>query len=234
MPRDRRVTARQPHLGVPLSLRNLNFPAAPPGKLAQAAQEFARFHVRDLGRQSGLEIGQKCPIFLAAQMTIPMLFAYPYQLTAEPEGGFTVTFPDVPEAVTQGETEAEAAAMAEDALITALSFYTDDAKPLPPPSAARGRRVAYVPPLVVAKLILHDTMLAVGVSNVDLARKLGVDEKVVRRLRDPLYSSRIDRVDRALRCLGKRIEVNVRDLARSEHGAPASASGVSDHAGNII
>jgi antitoxin HicB len=136
-----------------------------------------------------------------------MRYAYPYELAPQPEGGFTVTFPDVPEAVTQGETAEEAAAMAEDALVTALSFYTDNGEPLPQPSPARGRPLAYVPPLVAAKLALHDAMLAAGVSNVALARQLGADEKTVRRLRDPLHQSRINQVDAALRALGKRMGI---------------------------
>src|SRR5258706_556493 len=101
-----------------------------------------------------------------------MRYAYPYELTSQPEGGFTVTFPDVPEAITQGDNEKEAAAMAEDALVTALSFYTDQAEGLPHPSPAHGRPLAYVPPLVAAKLALHDAMLTAGVSNVALARQL--------------------------------------------------------------
>ena len=71
-----------------------------------------------------------------------MRYAYPYELAPQPEGGFTVTFPDVPEAITQGDSKEEAAALAEDALITALSFYTDHAEPLPRPSPARGRPLA--------------------------------------------------------------------------------------------
>ena len=98
-----------------------------------------------------------------------MRYAYPYTMEPQPEGGFTVTFPDVPEAITEGDTAAEARARAEDALVAALSFYTDDARPLPTPSAARGRPVAVVPPLVAAKLALHDAMLATGISNVELA-----------------------------------------------------------------
>jgi predicted RNase H-like HicB family nuclease len=31
-----------------------------------------------------------------------MRYAYPYDLLPQPEGGFTVTFPDVPEAITEG------------------------------------------------------------------------------------------------------------------------------------
>jgi antitoxin HicB len=118
-----------------------------------------------------------------------------------------VTFPDVPEAITDGDTEAEVAMMAEDALVTALSFYTDDGRPLPRPSVAHGRPMARVPPLVAAKLALHEAMLAAGISNVELGRRIGLDEKAVRRLRDPLYRSHIGGVETALRALGRRLEV---------------------------
>src|SRR5271157_5725628 len=100
-----------------------------------------------------------------------MRYAYPYELLPQPEGGFTVTFPDVPEAITQGDTDKEAAGMAEDALVTALSFYTDRAEPLPRPSPMDGWPLAYVLPLVADKLALHDAMIAAGVSNVALARQ---------------------------------------------------------------
>jgi len=138
-----------------------------------------------------------------------MRYAYPYDLRPQPEGGFTVTFRDVPEAITQGDSATEAAAMAEDALVTALSFYTDSGERLPQPSPADGRPLAYVPPLVAAKLALHDAMLAAGISNVALAQLLRTDEKAVRRLRDPLHQSRINQVDAALRALGKRMGIVV-------------------------
>jgi antitoxin HicB len=164
-----------------------------------------------------------------------MRFAYPYELTAQPEGGFTVTFPDVPEAITQGETEKEAAAMAEDALVTALSFYTDDGEPLPLPSPANGRSLAHVPPLVAVKLALHSAMLATRVSNVALARRLGVDEKIVRRLRDPLHKSRMDQLDEALRALGKRIEIEVSGAAEMQDGAIyRESSSARPRRGNVV
>jgi antitoxin HicB len=125
------------------------------------------------------------------------------------DGGFTVTFPDVPEAITEGDNETQARLRAEDALVAALSFYTDDGKALPTPSAAQGRPLARVPPLVAAKLALHDAVLAAGISNVELGRQLGVDEKAVRRLRDPLHRSHIGQIEAALRVLGKRLEVRV-------------------------
>ncbi len=44
-----------------------------------------------------------------------------------------VNFPQVPEAITQGEDVADALKHAVDALESALSFYTDDSKELPKP-----------------------------------------------------------------------------------------------------
>jgi len=136
-----------------------------------------------------------------------MRYAYPYELTSQPEGGFTVTFPDVPEAITQGDNEKEAAAMAEDALVTALSFYTDQAEGLPHPSPAHGRHRSYVPPLVRPRLALHDAMLTAGVSNV-LWR--GSSAPMKRRCAGfgiRLHQSRINQVDTALRVLGKRMGI---------------------------
>lgn len=138
-----------------------------------------------------------------------MRYAYPYIVTAEPEGGFSISFPDVPEAISQGETEEEVRVMAVDALVSALSFYTDASEPLPRPSATQGLPVAYVPSLVAAKLALHDAMVIGRVSNVVLARRMGIDEKAVRRLRDPLYRSHIENVEAALRELGRTLVVDV-------------------------
>lgn len=50
--------------------------------------------------------------------------------------GFVVTFRDVPEANTQGDTFIEAVEMAQDALQTAMEFYDEDNKPRPKPSVA--------------------------------------------------------------------------------------------------
>jgi antitoxin HicB len=137
-----------------------------------------------------------------------MRYAYPVDVQ-EAADGVTVLCPDVPGLVTDGATRAEALERAADALVTALSFYVDDGRPLPRPSAAHGRPVVSVTVLEATKLALHDAMLAAGLSNVELGRKLGLDEKSVRRLRDPLHRSHIGAVEAALRALGQRVEVSV-------------------------
>ncbi len=141
-----------------------------------------------------------------------MRYAYPVRLEPQPEGGFTVTFDGVP-GVTEGDTEEEALHNAADALITILWSYVEDGLPIPPAPKARGRRMVGVAALQAVKLALHDAMIEAGMTNVDLARRLGVDEKVVRRLRDPMHRSHIGEVERALRELGRTVDVEVREVA---------------------
>lgn len=57
--------------------------------------------------------------------------AYPAALIPDPHGGFTVTFRNVPEAITEADTRAEALLRAEDALESALAMYVADKEPLP-------------------------------------------------------------------------------------------------------
>jgi antitoxin HicB len=142
-----------------------------------------------------------------------MRYAYPVDVLQAGDG-VTVICPDVPEMVnTGGATRAEALERAADALVTALSFYVDDGRAIPRPSPAHGRPVVSVTALEAAKLALHDTMLAAGLSNVELGCKLGLDEKSIRRLRDSLHRSHIGTVEAALRALGKRVEVSVTEAA---------------------
>lgn len=136
-----------------------------------------------------------------------MQYAYPYLVQLEPKGGVFISFPDVPEALTGADTEADAPRMARDALVAALSFYTEAGRPLPVPSA--GQPVAQVPVLAALKLALHDAMLASGTSNVALAGCLGIDEKAVRRMRDLMQPTKVDALEAALNALGRRAEVSV-------------------------
>jgi antitoxin HicB len=142
-----------------------------------------------------------------------MRYAYAVEVLEEPDG-VTVTCPDVPEMVTGGWGDVSANLdAAADALATALSAYVDEGRPIPAPSPAEGRPVVVVGPLAAAKLALHEAMLEQGVSNVELADRLGLDEKAVRRLRDPLHRSHIGAVETALRALGRRLVVEVLQLA---------------------
>jgi len=55
----------------------------------------------------------------------------PIVLTPQPDGGYTVTSPVLPEFVTEGDTRDDALAHVKDALATVIEFYEDIGKPLP-------------------------------------------------------------------------------------------------------
>ena len=135
---------------------------------------------------------------------------YPVILEAQPEGGFVVTFPDVPEAITQGEDEDEALLYAVDALESALSFYVDDRKPLPVPSKAkRGQKTVRPSALECAKLGVYQAMTEQGIKKSELARRLGWHLPQVDRLFDLRHASRFDQIEAAARALGRHVEVTV-------------------------
>ena len=57
-------------------------------------------------------------------------------------------------------------------------------------------------------------MRGARVSRAELARRLGCDEKAVRRMLDPKqHSTRLPKLQQALEALGKRLVVEVRDEA---------------------
>lgn len=137
-------------------------------------------------------------------------FDFPAVLEPQPEGGSVVTFPDVPEAITQGEDEDEALLYAVDALETALSIYVDERKPLPVPSAPKpGQPTVRPSALECAKLGLYRAMLEQGVRKSELARRLGWHLPQVDRLLDLRHASRLDQIEAAARALGRHVEVRV-------------------------
>lgn len=137
--------------------------------------------------------------------------AYPARIEAQPEGCFAVTFRDVPEAITQGDTIEEALREAADALVAALDFHVGDRQPLPAPSAAGdGERMVEVTPIAEAKLGLYEAMRADGVGKAELARRLGAHLMQVDRLLSLLHASRLDQLERALAAVGRHIELSVR------------------------
>lgn len=137
------------------------------------------------------------------------MFDYPAILTPDDNGTVLVTFPDVPEALTFGDTEDDALRQAVDALETGLSFYVESRLPLPAPSDAGGRLTVRPSALECAKLGLYQAMVERGVRKAELARRLGWRAPQVDRLFDLDHASRLDQIEAAARALGCRLDVRV-------------------------
>ena len=139
------------------------------------------------------------------------MFMYPVTLTPdEADGGFVVTFVDIPEAITQGDTLAQALAAAKDALESALDFYFEDKRAVPAPSKAkRGQHVIELPASLSTKVLLLNEMIAQRVRPAELARRLKTTPQEVNRLTNVRHTTRIDGIAAALQALGKRLDIRV-------------------------
>ncbi|MGD0736328.1 MAG: type II toxin-antitoxin system HicB family antitoxin [Terracidiphilus sp.] len=133
---------------------------------------------------------------------------YPANFKAAEEGGFIVTFPDFPEAITQGENVEDALIHAGDVLESALDYYIEDGLPIPVPSKPkRGQHLVALPASYTAKILLLQEMAAQKVRPAELARRLDVTPQEVNRLIDPRHTTKIDRIAGALKALGKTLEI---------------------------
>ena len=125
-----------------------------------------------------------------------------------------ITFRDIPEAITQGNGEKDALWQAADCLEEAIAGRIADGREIPKASsAARGERLIPVPAPMAAKAALYLAMGEAGITNVQLARKLGCDEKEVRRMLDPRHPTKLPRIKEALDVFGKRLVVSVEEAA---------------------
>lgn len=137
-------------------------------------------------------------------------FEYAVALTPADEGGFVVTCRDLPQLVTQGEDVANALAEASDAMDEVFAAYMKGKLLFPTPSQAQRGEYQVAPPAeTMAKAALYVAMKEAHVTNVQLAKQLGVDEKEVRRLLDPHYASRLPRIAQAVAILGKRLVIGL-------------------------
>lgn len=134
---------------------------------------------------------------------------YPVTLTPDTDG-FCVTFRDIPEAISQGDTIDEALEMAKDALTVAMEFYFEDNRPVPMPSTAQdGEHLVGLPLSVWAKVLLLNEMLAQNVSQAELAKRMGIIPQKVTRLVDLSHTTKIDTLAQAFDKLGKHLQIGL-------------------------
>jgi antitoxin HicB len=141
-------------------------------------------------------------------------FSYPATFRRDAKGRILVGFPDLPEAHTDGRNMAESLEEAIDCLGSTIAFRIAEKAEIPASSRPkRGQRMIPVPLWIAGKLALYLTMTEQGVSNSELARRLGVRETVVRRMLNPDHDTRSEKLQAALEALGKRIVVAIDDAA---------------------
>jgi antitoxin HicB len=146
------------------------------------------------------------------------VLAWPAKLSADDEGRVQVRFPDFPEAVTDGASEREALVEAADCLAEAVAARIADGEDIPAPTPLRRRiHTIPLPPLLAYKAAVFRAMQRDGISKSELARRLKVDEKDVRRLIDPRYhGSKVERLHAALAACGVVAQITLVESAQRE------------------
>ena len=115
-------------------------------------------------------------------ITYPALFEYD-----EEENVYNVRFPDLPGCFTYGETIDEAMAMAKEALTGYLQSVDARKMRLPDPSKLKGDEVIYIEPEtpVAFAIWLRKQREALGLSQSDVAKKLGIKYQTYQRIESP-------------------------------------------------
>jgi antitoxin HicB len=101
-----------------------------------------------------------------------------------------------------------------DCLGSAIAFALVEKAEVPRPSVLkRGQRLVPVPLWIAPKLALYWRMRELGINNSELARQLGVQETVVRRMLDPDHATKTEKLQAALETLGQTVVLAVDNAA---------------------
>jgi antitoxin HicB len=127
-------------------------------------------------------------------------FVYPATLTPDTQdGGFVVRFPDIPEAIAQGDDVPEALQQAADCLEEAVAGRIRRHEHIPTPSPVGSNQyVIPVPAQTAAKAALYLALRQDELTPFELALRLRCDEQEVQRLLDPMHASKLSRLEAAL------------------------------------
>src|SRR5882672_969562 len=105
-------------------------------------------------------------------------FNYAAEFERGDKHGIVVSFPDVPEAITQGDDMADARMQAEEALGLALLTYPARGLPLPKARAkGKGLTLVVVAPGISGKAAVLEAFSAGGIRKGERGRRIGKDEK---------------------------------------------------------
>lgn len=147
------------------------------------------------------------------------IYAYPFRFRRVKKGGWVITCRDLPEAISQADEDEDRVDIAAGCLQAALEGRIRHGMAITPPSTARaGEKVVPVPLETAAKAALHEAMRDARISKSELARRMALDEKEIRRMLDPGYGSKLPRIANAIQAMGKRVVLAVETDNTAGHG----------------
>jgi antitoxin HicB len=136
-----------------------------------------------------------------------MKIQYFAELEEAPEGGYSVTFPDIEEAITEGETLEEALFNASEALDLSLEQRLIDKEDIPLPSKKRGKKFHLITPSAAVQSALLVRFNKDDKTIADLARMLNTSWPAASRLESPKHTPNIKNLEKTAKLLGKTLVI---------------------------
>lgn len=130
-------------------------------------------------------------------------------LDPQPEGGFSVTFPDIPEAITEGDDKDAALFNAAEVLTLCLEQRMEDGEVIPAATKVKGGEWIEPAAAVQAALLMRQARESQGKSVADVARALNTSWPAAQRLEQPGGNPTLKQLERAAAALGKRLVVGL-------------------------
>ena len=123
-------------------------------------------------------------------------------------------FRDLPFGATDGDSLEEAKKEAADCLEKVIAACIDDKRDMPAPSAPEsGEYLIRLPAPTAAKAAVYIAVKRSGVGNSELAGRLGIDEKEIRRILDPRHPTKLPRMEAVFEELGYQLSVSLKTAA---------------------
>lgn len=138
-----------------------------------------------------------------------MKIEYPAIFDPAAEGGYTITFPDFPEAISEGDTLEEANFNAIEVLDLTLKSRMEDNEAIPLPHIGSGEHVHMIAPDVNIQAALLIKLNRGEKKFSDLARSLGTSWPAVSRMEDPKHWPSLRQLDKMAVALGKRLVLSL-------------------------
>jgi len=143
-----------------------------------------------------------------------MNFNYPAQITQCEDGRHLVTFRDIPHAITDGATIEEATMEAKGCLEEAIASLINDELDIPEPTKPVNEELLIrISAQFSAKVAFYIAFKASGLNKSQLARKLNLNEKEVRRMLNAKYQTKVSRLEEGLAVMGYQLSVSLLSAA---------------------
>ncbi len=138
-------------------------------------------------------------------------FSYPMLLNPDSvDGGFVVTFPDLPEAITQGDTIQDCLEEAQDCLEEAIAARMSYQLEIPVSNLPQNAQyIVHLPLRMTLLASIYLAMQETGINTAQLANYLQVPEKEIKQILSPTQETSLSTLEKVIYFLGKQVEIDL-------------------------